>query len=109
MSNASDFIIENGVLKKYVGPGGDVVIPEGVTEIGDNAFCMIESAQGFEYCIHNKILTGVSLPEGLRKIGESAFDNCVLLSKVVFPESLKEIGAKAFRSTNLIEIHIPVV
>ena len=29
MSNASDFIIENGVLKKYVGPGGDVVIPEG--------------------------------------------------------------------------------
>jgi len=107
MSNASDFIIENGVLKKYVGPGGDVVIPEGVTEIGDNAFCMIESAQGFEYCIHNTTLTGVSLPKGLRKIGESAFDNCVLLSKVVFPESLKEIGAKAFRSTNLIDIHIP--
>ena len=32
MSNASDFIIENGVLTKYVGPGGDVVIPEGVTD-----------------------------------------------------------------------------
>jgi hypothetical protein len=29
MSNASDFVIENGVLKNYVGPGGDVVIPEG--------------------------------------------------------------------------------
>jgi hypothetical protein len=27
MSNASDFIVENGVLTKYVGPGGDVVIP----------------------------------------------------------------------------------
>ena len=38
MSNASDFIIENGVLKKYVGPGGDVVIPDGVNEIGYNAF-----------------------------------------------------------------------
>ena len=38
MSNASDFIIENGVLRKYVGPGGDVVIPEGVTEIGIKAF-----------------------------------------------------------------------
>ena len=24
MSNASDFIIENGVLKKYVGPGGEL-------------------------------------------------------------------------------------
>ena len=38
MSNASDFIIENGVLTKYVGPGGDVVIPEGVTEIRYWAF-----------------------------------------------------------------------
>ena len=38
MSNPSDFIIENGVLKKYVGPGGDVVIPEGVTTIQDFAF-----------------------------------------------------------------------
>ena len=25
VSNAGDFIIDNGVLKKYVGPGGDVV------------------------------------------------------------------------------------
>ena len=39
MSNLSDFIIENGVLKKYVGPGGDVVIPEGVTEIFSVPFC----------------------------------------------------------------------
>ena len=38
MSNASDFIIENGVLKKYVGPGGDVTVPEGVTAIKDDAF-----------------------------------------------------------------------
>ena len=40
MSNANDFIIENGVLTKYVGPGGDVVIPEDVTEIGVQAFHM---------------------------------------------------------------------
>ena len=32
MSNASDFIIGNGVLKKYVGPGGDVVIPEHIVK-----------------------------------------------------------------------------
>lgn len=38
MSGKSDFVIENGVLKKYKGPGGDVTIPEGVTEIGDDAF-----------------------------------------------------------------------
>ena len=34
MSNINDFVIENGVLKKYQGQGGDVVIPEGVTSIG---------------------------------------------------------------------------
>ena len=33
MSNANDFVIEQGVLTKYIGPGGDVVIPEGVTVI----------------------------------------------------------------------------
>lgn len=32
------FVIENGVLTKYIGPGGDVAIPEGVTEIGKSAF-----------------------------------------------------------------------
>ena len=34
MENMQDFVIENGVLEKYKGPGGDVAIPEGVTEIG---------------------------------------------------------------------------
>jgi hypothetical protein len=38
MSNTNDFIIENGVLTQYVGPGGDVVIPEGVTLISRLAF-----------------------------------------------------------------------
>ena len=38
MSNASDFVIKDGVLKKYKGSGRKVVIPDGVTEIGDNAF-----------------------------------------------------------------------
>ena len=33
MSNTSDFIIENGVLQKYVGSDGDVVIPDGVTDM----------------------------------------------------------------------------
>ena len=28
MSNINDFVIENGVLKKYQGQGGDVAIPE---------------------------------------------------------------------------------
>lgn len=34
----SDFRIKNGVLVKYVGNGGDVVIPDSVTAIGVKAF-----------------------------------------------------------------------
>lgn len=34
----SDFIIENGVLKKYTGNKSVVNIPEGVTTIGRAAF-----------------------------------------------------------------------
>ena len=57
MSNPSDFIIENGVLKKYVGPGGDVVIPEGVTEIRGAAF---------EGC---KTVSRVSIPSSVEFMG----------------------------------------
>ena len=38
MSNASDFVIENGVLTKYKGFGGKVIIPEEVRKIGERAF-----------------------------------------------------------------------
>ncbi len=33
-----DFEIEDGVLTAYTGPGGAVVIPDGVTAIGDAVF-----------------------------------------------------------------------
>ena len=33
-----DFVIEDGVLTKYNGPGGDVVVPDGVTSISGIAF-----------------------------------------------------------------------
>lgn len=32
MKNKQDFVIKNGVLSKYNGPGGDVAIPAGVTD-----------------------------------------------------------------------------
>ena len=100
MSNASDFVIENGVLIKYVGPGGDVVIPDGVTEIGKKAFCMTESVNNFgivyETVKDNTTLTGVSLPEGLVRIGAYAFERCVTLAGVTLPQSVKSIDQYAF-------------
>ncbi len=38
MSNLNDFVIENGVLKKYKGKDSEVTIPNGVKKIGEWAF-----------------------------------------------------------------------
>ena len=73
MTNTSDFLIENGVLKKYTGPGGDVVIPEGVIAIGNSAFSDCKS------------LTSVTIPDGVREINSYAFSGCTSLAGVTIP------------------------
>lgn len=86
MSNSSDFIIENGFLAKYVGPGGDVVIPSEVTDI--NALA------GFQ---GNDSITSVVIPEGVKKLSFYTFQNCRKLRRVVFPDTLTSIGSFAFK------------
>ena len=106
MSNASDFVIENGVLKKYVGKEKDVTIPDGVTSIGDNAFtgCRMESIlipesvksigkEAFSGCAH---LTEITLPNGIESIGVMAFNTCFGLSGITIPDSMTKIEAGTF-------------
>lgn len=75
-----DFVIENGVLKKYTGTSADVIIPDGVTEIGDRAFCGCSS------------LSSIEIAEGITSIGDSAFKDCSSLSNVEIPENTIQIG-----------------
>ena len=97
MSNASDFIIEKAlffgglldrgsILVKYVGPGGDVVIPEGVIGIRGDAFR------------YNNRITSLSIPEGITDFGWMSFNSCSSLISVNLPQSLRSIGDEAFRS-----------
>ena len=73
-----------------------VVINEGITNIGDEAF---------SYCIN---LTSVDLPEGLEEIGEEAFGSCKSLESITIPDSVISIGFGAFDAcTNLKSINIP--
>lgn len=105
MSDPGDFIIENSVLTKYVGPGGDVVIPEGVTEIGKDAFREGKTKvpcstlrRGFDYKTFRDegSLKNITFPSSLRKIDDSAFQGCTALTKIELPDKLEEIGALAF-------------
>ena len=66
-----DFTIKNGVLTKYNGSGGDVVIPEGVTSISDFAFGL------------NSTMTSVTIPKTVTAIGEDTFSTCSGLTKFV--------------------------
>ena len=115
----NDFVIENGVLKKYKGPGGDVVIPDSVTSIGDLAFCGCSSlasivipkgvksigAEAFEYC---KSLTSIVIPESVTSIGDWAFNCCSSLTSVVIPEGVTSIGVRAFSNcSSLASVVIP--
>lgn len=104
MSDIKDFVIENGVLKKYVGPGGDVVIPEGVTELSDNVFNYNVNKSNLEF----QPIKNVTLPVGLRKIGNMAFWNCLYIQNVQVPEGVESIGENCFNSCySLTQIHLP--
>lgn len=60
-SSSADFTIEGTVLKKYNGAGGQVVIPNTVTEIGSYAFKECTGVQS------------VTIPSSVTTIGYEAF------------------------------------
>ena len=92
----SDFVIENGVLKKYTGSDADVTIPDSVTEIGGDAFCGCSS------------LTSVTISDSVTEIGDWAFYGCTGLTSITIPDSVTIIGDRAFYGcTGLTSVTIP--
>ena len=103
----SDFRIKNGVLVKYVGNGGDVVIPDSVTAIGVKAFKGCSSLMsitisdsvtsiGDEAFLDCSRLTSITIPDSVTSIGEEAFSGCSRLTSISVPDSVTSIEAPAF-------------
>ena len=102
------FDINRGVLKKYHGIEGDVVIPDGVKVISAFAFCSDDDLKtvkipngvkrigkdAFMYC-HN--LEQITLPETLTDIEEGAFSYCDKLRDITIPKSVKTIGEEMLK------------
>ena len=84
-----------------------VELPEGLLEIGANAFACCESLATINFPSTLRIISDgafnrcgklaeVTLPEGLQEIGESAFYCCATLEQINFPSTLTVVSAKAF-------------
>ncbi len=90
-----DFVINGEKLEKYRGNKRRVIIPDGITEIGDYAFFQRDV---FEIVIPNSVV----------HIGKYAFENCILLMNIIIPPGVKSIGECAFSGCkSLKHIDIP--
>lgn len=69
--NGSDFEIEGTVLMKYNGNEKKVIIPEGVTSIGDKAF------------IRCTDLTSITIPASITDMRSDTFDECEKLTEII--------------------------
>lgn len=95
-----------------------VVLNEGVTSVGDNAFNGCISLENVIFpdslqTIGQNAFSGctaigkVQLPSNLKNLGNSAFSGCSSLTGVVIPDGLAEIPASAFSNTSVKVIAIP--
>ncbi len=87
---------KSGTWLKYANDIQNVIVKEGITGIGANAFAG---------CLG---ITEVLLPDRLRTIGKGAFENCVALKDIILPESVRDIGEAAFKyCTSIEKMEIP--
>ena len=100
MSEARDFIIENGILKAYNGDEKTVCVPDGVVCIGgiilkednDNEH-LRAGVPGFAYKAFycNRTIEEVVLPDSVTAIGFKSFQCCENLKTMTFSANLKKI------------------
>ena len=109
---SEEFVIENGVLKRYRGFSHHVIIPDNVISIGEFAFSAgLESItipnsvkniskNAFYLCLG---LTSVIIPDSVTTVGERAFADCKDLKKVTIGNGVTSIGEDAFRDCKGLE------
>lgn len=115
----SDFLsLHPNTLDRYTGTEKELIIPEGIQVIGENAFLLKPiismvvsegvrtlSDSAFYSC---SCLTEITLPDTLKVIGKRTFQNCIKLTQIVIPESVTTIGENAFAGCSALQdVYLP--
>ena len=83
LKDSNGFLIVGKILVSYSGEEEDIVVPNGVVVIADDAF-------------KGKKLKSAVLPDGVQHIGHNAFFMMKTLESVSIPDSVEMIGGNAF-------------
>lgn len=93
-NDSDEFEIEGTVLKSYKGEGGPVIVPAGITVIGNAAFYASD-------------ITSVTLPSSVISIRGDAFALCSSMTNITLNSGLINIGSDAFCASGLTSVNIP--
>lgn len=113
-------MLDDGTLSinAYMGDETDVVLPQtlynmSVTAIGSNAFKKHRTLESItvpvgyriisDYAFMNSPLRAVSLPDGLLRIGESAFRGCRSLNEIIIPGTVATMAGSVFTECTSLE------
>lgn len=88
--------IEAGAFSKVeiesgINPLQSIVLPKGITTIGDDAFS------------YNTSLTSIKIPNTVTSIGKRAFQGCTNLTSIEIPDSVTYIGDYCFWNCNRLQ------
>ena len=87
---------DNAPWRKYYKQVIAVILENGVTSIGRNAFFWCDN------------LSSVTIPDSVTTIGDRAFEVCSSLASITIPDSVTSIGTNAFNSCrSLTNVTIP--
>ena len=88
--------IEAGAFSKVeiesgINPLQSIVLPKGITTIGDDAFS------------YNTSLTSIKIPNTVTSIGKKAFQGCTNLTSIEIPDTVTYIGDYCFSGCNRLQ------